>query len=346
MKPTQKRYSPFFSATLIFRALLIVPVLMAAAYGQTTITGTIYDKQRNALSDIDVELLDQFDRLILNGGRTRTDATGRYQFTGLGDGTYTIRVLAFRYDLEDQEQRIEVFTSNIRGGQGVGFEQRDFYLRPKRGGLRDAELSVIFAQNVPKEAETAFTAAEDLFKKEDPSGGFRELQNALRIFPNYFKALMRFGSELYARKQYMDAAAVFIRAAEVNQKSATVMFLLGSSLHNAGPEYNKAAKSSLEEALKIAPNAVQVLLMMGKVQMSLGDFEQAEVFLVKAKKATTARIPEIHKELSQLYGNHLKRYKQAADELENYLKASKLGPDEERKTKEIIAKLRRKAEQT
>lgn len=333
-----------FSRILICFAFF--QLFISAAFGQTTITGTVYDKQRNALPDIEVELLDQYNRPMLQGGRTRTDGTGRYQFTGLGDGTYTIRVFAFRYDLEDQEQRIEVFTTNIRGGQGVGFEQRDFYLSPKKGGLRDAELSVIFAQDVPKDAERAFAAAEDHFKKEDASAGFRELQNAIGIFPNYFKALMRFGSELYSRKQYMEAAAAFIKAAEVNQKSATAMFLLGSSLHYAGKEYNKAAKSALDQALKMAPNAVQVLLMMGKVQITLGDYQQAEVFLVKAKKASTVRVPEVHKELSQLYGNHLKKYKEAADELENYMKASKLSAEDERKTKAIIANLRLKAQQS
>ena len=333
-----------FSRILICFAFF--QLFISAAFGQTTITGTVYDKQRNALPDIDVEILDQYNRPLLQGGRTRTDGTGRYHFTGLADGTYTLRVLAFRYDLEDQEQRIEVFTTNIRGGQGVGFEQRDFYLSPKKGGLRDAELSVIFAQEVPKEAEKAFASAEEHFKTGDASAGFRELQNALRIFPNYFKALMRIGSELYARKQFMDAAGAFIRAAEVNQKSATAMFLLGSSLYYAGPEYNNAAKSALEQALRMAPNAMQLLLMMGKVQVTLGDYEQAEIFLLRAKKASTVRVPEIHKELSQLYANYLKRYKEAAEELENYLKASKLSPDDERKTKEVIANLRRKAQQT
>lgn len=345
MKPTRYFCSPISLARIVVLPVVIF-LLSSAAYSQTTITGTVYDKQRNALPDIDVELLDNFNRLILNGGRTRTDGTGRYQFTGLADGNYTIRVYAFRYDLEDQEQRIEVFTSNARGGPGVGFETRDFYLSPKKGGLRDAELSVIFAQDVPKDAERAFAAAEDHFKKEDASAGFRELQNAIGIFPNYFKALMRFGSELYARKQYMEAAAAFIKAAEVNQKSATAMFLLGSSLHYAGPEYNKAAKSALDQSLKMAPNAVQVLLMMGKVQITLGDYQQAEVFLLRAKKASTVKVPEIHKELSQLYGNHLKRYKEAADELENYLKASKLSQEDERKTKAIIANLRLKAQQS
>ena len=70
------------------------------------------------------------------------------------------------------------------------------------------------------------------------------------------------------------------------------------STNRAG--YNKAAKSTLDQSLKMAPNAVQVLLMMGKVQITLGDYQQAEVFLLRAKKASTVKVPEIHKELSAL----------------------------------------------
>ena len=141
MKPTRYFCSPISLARIVVLPVVIF-LLSSAAYSQTTITGTVYDKQRNALPDIDVELLDNFNRLILNGGRTRTDGTGRYQFTGLADGNYTIRVYAFRYDLEDQEQRIEVFTSNARGGPGVGFETRDFYRVPKGASGRGAECDL------------------------------------------------------------------------------------------------------------------------------------------------------------------------------------------------------------
>jgi hypothetical protein len=63
-----------------------------------------------------------------------------------------------------------------------------------------------------------------------------------------------------------------------------------------------------------------------------------------AKKYSPSKVPEIQKELAQLYANDLKKYKEAADELEQYLKASKLNNADESKTRQLIADLRVKAQ--
>ena len=83
--------------------------------------------------------------------------------------------------------------------------------------------------------------------------------------------------------------------------------------------------------------------MLGKVERSAGKFTDAEKHLLQAKKLSNSKTPEIHKELSQLYADDLKKYKEAADELELYLKSSKLKDEEERKTKIVISNLREKA---
>jgi tetratricopeptide (TPR) repeat protein len=89
-----------------------------------------------------------------------------------------------------------------------------------------------------------------------------------------------------------------------------------------------------------------VLYVLGKVERAEGKYQEAEKHLLQAKKVSKNPIPEIHKELAQLYGNDLKKYKEAADELELYLKASKLEDGEEKKVKKIISDLRGKANST
>ncbi len=64
----------------------------------STIAGIVYDNKRNPLTEVDVELLDDYYRLV---NRTKTNASGRYEFGGLGDGRFTVRVLPFRYDFAD-----------------------------------------------------------------------------------------------------------------------------------------------------------------------------------------------------------------------------------------------------
>jgi tetratricopeptide (TPR) repeat protein len=319
--------------------LIFLFLFSVTASAQSTITGTVYDKQRNPLPDIEVELLDDLYRTMPRG-RQRTDGSGRYQFSGLRNGNYTIRVYAFRYDLLDQSAMLEINTQNIRGGEGTGYFSQDFYLEPKKGGIRDAELSVVFAQEIPKEARSAFDRAIGNFARKRDDQAFADLKKAIEIFPTYYDALYRFGLELFARRQFMESASAFIKAVEVNPRSATSYYYMASALHNAGSSYNKAALTALKQAYQLAPASVQIVWLIGKIERSQGNFAEAEKFLLLAKQLATSKVPEIHRELAQLYANDLKRFGEAADELELYVKASKLSDEDEKKTKQLIADLR------
>ncbi|NJM53087.1 MAG: hypothetical protein HC846_06650 [Blastocatellia bacterium] len=178
--------------------------------------------------------------------------------------------------------------------------------------------------------------------KKNKKEGIMQLNEAIKIFPNYFLALHRIGRELYLLKNYKDAVPFFFKAAEINPKSANSFYYLGYSLNHLGKEFNKSAMASLNQALILAPASIQVLYALGKVEREEGNFQEAEKRLLQAKKLSKNPIPEIHKELAQLYANDLKKYKEAADELELYLKASRLSDDEEKKTKKIITDLRAK----
>jgi tetratricopeptide (TPR) repeat protein len=346
MKPAN---TPFAVKTVLCVSFLFLSFFLSAsnASAASTIQGIVYDKQRNSLQDIDVELLNDYYQLLQ---RTRTDGSGRYQFNGLSDGRYTVRVLAFRYDFDDQEMPVEISTQGIKSGQGgvsitqgTGFFVQDFYLLPKKGGLKEAELSVVFAQEVPKEAKDAYEKAIDDFSKKRQDEGFNNLKKAIQIFPTYYLALYRFGVELFTRKQYMDSASAFMKAVEVNPKSATSLYYLGFAFHNLGKDYDKAALNVLSKASSLAPVSPQVLWLLGKIERSTGKYSEAEKHLLQAKKLSINKIPEIHKELAQLYANELKKFKEAADELELYMKASNLSGDEEKKVKKLISDLREKS---
>jgi hypothetical protein len=349
MKTTSKPFAlkMVFSVSFLFLSLFLASNILAS-----NIQGIVYDRQRNALADIDIELLNDYYQVIK---RTRTEGSGRYQFDGLSDGRYTVKALAFRYDLEDQEMPVEISTqgvsvSSAQGGgssigQGNGTFIQDFYLSPKKGGLRDSELGVVFAQDVPKEAKKSYDLALDDFKAKRADAGFTNLKKSIELFPTYYQALMRFGAELFSRRQYLDSAQVYMKAAEVNPKSALSFFYVGYALHNLGKQYNKSALKALTMAQTLAPVSPQVLWLLGKVERAEGKTADAEKHLLAAKKQATTPIPEVHMELSQLYANDLKKYKEAADELELYLKASKAEKEEEKKTKKIIADLREKAKQ-
>jgi tetratricopeptide (TPR) repeat protein len=308
-----------------------------------TIAGIVFDSNRLPLPDIDVELLDQFYRVVANG-RQKTGGGGRYEFNVATQGRYTVRVYAFRYDYEDQSQDIEVSAvTAVSGESGSSYNNLDFYLQPKKGGLLDAELSVVFAQDVPPAARRAYEGAlRDFVGKRAPEG-ISALNTAIELMPNYFLALNRMGKELYMQGRYKEAVPFLLKAAEVNGKSTTALYYLGASLLYLDPEYAKAAQTSLARAAVLAPASPQVHFMLGRAQRRLKDFNEAEKSLLQAKKLTSNSIPEIHKELAQLYADDLKKYAEAADELEAFMKGSKQKGQEMAKTKQVIANLRMKA---
>ncbi len=337
---TRSLTAKLFAAAFVF---LFLGIFCSTVSAQNIISGTIYDPTRSPLADIDVELLDEYYRVVRNG-RQKTSSSGRYEFTGLNNGRYYIRVFAFRYDLKDELREVVISSvSAIPGGVGASFNLEDFYLQPRRGGLRDAEFSAVFAQDVPDEAEKAYKkAVEDLSKKRADEG-FAGLQRSIELFPNYFLALQRFGGELFARKQYLAAAQAYLRAAEVNPKSSMSFYNAGLSFYLLGDKYYKSGLTVLGEAAKLAPASSAVHLLIGTMQRKQGDLVAAEATLLKAKKMATTKTPEIHKELAQLYENQ-KKYKEAADEFEQYAKASKLSDEDEAKAKQVVARLRAKAQ--
>ena len=334
-----------FPLTTSFQIIKLVGlsfVLFVSSALASTIGGFVYGANKTPLSQVDVELLNENYQLR---GKTLTDGAGRYTFPGLSDGRYTVRVLPFRYDMEDMEIGVEIYTVNVRGsGQGNAYISQDFFLRPKHGGLTAAEIAaVVFAQEVPEDARRLYQTAVSDLSSDRRVDGIRGLRNAISIFPNYYDANFLLGKLLLVSGENAEAAQLLIKAAGINPKSAMSLYYAGSALHNLGADYDKGALVALNEALKLAPSSVQVLFLLGKVERRMKDFTNAEKHLVQARKLTKQPIAEIHKELAQLYGNDLKKFDLAASELESYLKASKLTPEEEQKTKQVIASLRQKS---
>jgi len=298
-KPRVRVLAMFVSCCFVF--LISAQDLSAA----NTIGGFVFDRGRTPLPDIDVELLDEYYRLK---ARAKTETSGRFEFSGLNDGNYTVRVYAFRYDLEDQSQYVEIKSvSSIPGQAGSSYNPVDFYLQPRKGGLRDRELSVVFAQEVPKPAEQAYKKALDDFEKKRTEEGFTGLQQALTIFPTYYLALQRYGQELYIRQQFGAATQVFMSAAEVNPNSAMPFYYAALALSKLGGKYNKNAKLALDQAVTLAPSSAPVLLLLGTIERRLGMLLEAEKHLLSAKQQSPTRVPEIQKELAQLYANDLKK---------------------------------------
>lgn len=329
-----------FKATIAVFICALGVILFTQNTFASNISGTVYDNQRNPLVEVDVELLDDLYRLI---NRTKTSGAGRYEFDGLRSGRYTVRVLPFRYDFIDSSSEVEIATVNSIPGQDASqFMIQDFYLLPKKGSLVETELSVVFAQEIPVEARKFYDGAVRDLSKSRRDEGIASLRQAITAFPDYYIALHRLGKELFIKGEYGEAVQILMKAAQVNPKSPTTFYYMGYSLLKLN--YSTAALIPLSKAVELAPASVQVLYVLGTAEVVEGKYSEAEKHLLQAKKLSKVGIPEIHWELGQLYGNNLKKYKEAADELELYLKAGKFDEQHTAKIKKIIAGLRKKSD--
>ncbi|MGC2239196.1 MAG: carboxypeptidase regulatory-like domain-containing protein [Pyrinomonadaceae bacterium] len=336
-----KNFSPAFMLAVI----LIVGLQSIFA---NTITGTVYDSRKNPLADVDVELLDDLSRAQ---SRTKTDGNGRYEFSGISDGRFTIRVQPFRYDYVQQEQQVElVSVSAISSGAraegaasgGSATTIQDFFLVAKKGSIAEVEASVVFAQEVPKEAKAAYEKALKALAKKQFEPGMEDLKLAIKIFPNYFLALQQLGKEYFIKGNFAEAAPFLVRAADVNNKSPLSFYTLGYCLHKLG--YNKAAIVSLKQAANLSPASASIFFALGTAERLENQFADAETHLKQAKKLAQGVFPDLHWQLALLYGENLKKYSEAADEFEQFLIERPNAQDAE-KIKNIIKSYREKSKQ-
>jgi len=337
MKPCRQLVK---SIVLLF--IIAAGAALAQAQNNNSINGRVYDAQsRRMVGDLYVELQDQ---LGISLGRGRTDSTGRFFFGGLRAGTYNIKVITFGTNYEETTQMVSLTSLPIgRGRYSSDIAYVDIMLKidPRRANTGSGgAATVVFVQEIPDEARKSFKkGVQQLGDKKDE--GLESLKKAVEIFPTYYDALDRLGSEYVLRKQYEEAAKYLIRAIDINRRSYSSYYALGVASYNL--KNLPAAIEALNAAVTINPQSVNAQLFLGMVLRIDGSYEKAEKTLLQAKKlAENSPVAEVHWQLALLY-EKTGRNKKAADELERYLKLSPKAPNAEQ-IKKLIADLRAKAE--
>ena len=315
-----------------------------AVQGRNGITGMVFNEAGRPMSEIYVELLSELDITV---SQVRTTASGRFEFRGLSEGRYKLRVRAFGTDYMPQVQ--EVVLANVSaagGGTGGEVKQVDIYLRlrPEVTAGPFYAPGTVFAQEVPKEAKKLFEQGVSALREKKEAEGFASLKQALELFPDYYEALNRLGGEYAVRGnqegRYFEAARVLLtKAVEVNPKSFSSTFGLGFSQYHLG--LTKEAVESLQRAVNLYGKSPSAHLWLGIAQKREGKAAQAEASLKRADALSSGKEPDVHWQLANLY-NEQKRYAEAAAELEKFLKARPDARDAE-KIKQLIVELKQKA---
>ncbi|HEV7682198.1 MAG TPA: tetratricopeptide repeat protein [Pyrinomonadaceae bacterium] len=287
-----------------------------------SISGYVSDGHRNPLSDLQVELLNDADSVIQ---RTKTDSSGRYGFRIPSSGIFQVRILTSGTSFIGQTQRIQL-------ERGRAFEQVDFALVNRQPESAPGTPGVVFVQKVPEEARKLYERGTELLKKEQPrKDGVAALEAAVKIFPEYFDALQSLGGEYVLLQQYDKAIPVLTKALEVNRDAYASLYALSLAQYNL--KLPSEAIDSMRRAIVLEPKSVNANLWLGMLLRQTGALGECEPYLKQADQLAGAKSSEVHWQLALLF-NQVKRYKEAADELELFLK---IEPDA--KDIELIRKL-------
>lgn len=312
----------------IFITLLAVPaepanpsnILVAQQFN--SISGYVTDDRRSAIPDLQVELLNDVDSVIQ---RTKTDSSGLFVFRRLTNGVFQVRVQTSGTSYVGQSQRVQLERTRA-------FEQLDFVLRTKQTSSLTATVGAVFVQEVPDQARKEYDRGVALLQKaEQRKEGLETLKKAIEIFPLYFAALELLGTEQVKDQEFELAIPVLTKALEVNGRAYQSLFALSVAQYSL--KQLLEAVESMRRAITFHPKSMNGNLWLGMLLRQTSKLDEAETYLKQADQLAASKSPEAHWQLALLF-NQLKRYSEAADQLELFLK---LQPDA--KDTELIKKL-------
>ena len=295
---------------------------VVVAQQANSISGQVYDERNNPIPDLHIELLNDAESVIQ---RTKTDGSGLFVFRRLSVGTFQVRIQTYGTSYIGQTKRVQLERTRA-------FEQVDFVLTSKLTASTTATAGAVFVQEVPEQARKEYERGAALLQKpEHRMEGVESLKKAIERFPLYFAALELLGTEYVKEKKYEPAIPVLTKAIEVNRRAHQSLHLLSVAQYNL--QQLPQAVESMKRAIAIDHKSINANLWLGMLLRQTQKLDEAETYLKQADQMAASKSSEAHWQLALLY-NQLKRYKEAADHLEMFLK---IQPDS--KDTEMIKKL-------
>lgn len=281
--------------------------------------------------------------------QTVTNNEGDFFFSGLTDNGYLVIASASGY--ENGSTLVE-FVKDA-GPEDPGELRVIEVVLTRPGSEPVPPATSTFTQNVPKAAQAAFDRGVALSKEGKSQESIAALQEAVKIFPDYFNARLALATELTRQQRLEEAIAELEQARRVNSKDGRVYQAFGLVLTKQKKFVIAAAVFG--EAFRLNPRDPNILVMRAGALIdhaSMIDpskskeaeaersrsFQMAERDLMKAFDLSGRKLAPIHLQMARIYEKQGKRA-QAADELEQYLR---LAPDDKNAPamRDAIKKLR------
>ena len=298
--------------------------------GIHTIIGTVFGPSgRRIESRIRVRL-----STMTRGDRTfTTDESGNFAFRGLPSGSYIITIekekdfepVSQSVDIRQQgrDDRGQTHMVNIRLAFKAGAD-----IKPK---TLNAELV-----NVPQKARDYYESGLEQARKGDHLKAVEQLKLATKEYPAFALAFNELGVQYLKLNQLENADEAFQGALKTSPDAFAV--LINRGIANVMMKRYGEAAPILRKALKQNDQSAVGHYFLGQALANLGLFDDAEKELLASLKLGKEEMKEAHRILAIIYTSRGAK-KQAAEELEAYLRLAPNTPDAE-KLKDMIRKLK------
>jgi Tfp pilus assembly protein PilF len=335
---------------LLLLALLLAPAPAAAQVGGTESSGTggnhiiqgrlVGPSGRRS----DLRLKVKLESSGFGDLYVFSDPNGTFRFTSLRPGSYTV-VVEGGEDFETAREAVSLEPATIqtrRGVIGTPFSRPitlQIYLRPKREGTATAQPGVLNAAlaNVPKPAAELYRRGVEHARKNEHQQAADLLKMAVEAHPNFPLALSELGVTYLKLKQPQKAAEALGAALRLAPEDHQALIAYGRALLDL--QRLSESEEQFRKALKKNESSPWARFYLGMILLKRHDHDGAEAEF-KSALGAGGQIALAHYYLGGIYWNK-GRYKEAADELETYLRLVPDAPDAAR-LRETIKDFRKK----
>ena len=202
----------------MFVAMILLGLLFdPALFQKFVIIGTVRDTAGRTVGNVRISAIDE------NFQPIRTifvDSNGQFFIRGLSPGRYQFRVETTGTPYQEYETGwIELQSVRVRPGGNENYPL-DIVLKFKTNKATDPRMDSLFVQNVPENARTLYERGAKSFSDGQFDAGQDALNQALKIFPDYFQALELLGKELVKAGRDDAAMPILLHALKVNPRAA------------------------------------------------------------------------------------------------------------------------------
>lgn len=261
-----------------------------------------------------------------------TDDSGRFVFSRLSNGTYTVSFAGDR-EFENVSQDVEIELPRSSLGQTF-----TMMIRLRYRNDTAAKPGVIDAENadVPKKALEAYYKALELSRLKDFKSAVKELKRAVADHPDFFNAFRELGIQYMNLNDLKKAEESLRSAIKIKPDAVEPQMNLGIVLFRL--KRFSEAEPVLRSALKIDEASAIGYFYLGRLLTQLNRYQEAEESLNTAMSLSENKMIEVHRMLANVFLG-MDDYKRAADELELYLQLKPTAQDAE-KLRAVLAQLR------